>query len=176
MKLAIAKKNDPVMFEKEFRANELVRQIGYHVGRGEVPEADALYDQLIELTKQEEMKAKKAKLLADWAVMAEDHKQARAFLLDEWRKAATLSEYQALLPKLQPAAGTLVKNADKLGLRNLLSAIGIAYARLQDQLAPLDENAEADRVTIKEIKALADDVRKVEEAARAESMKLEEKK
>ena len=176
LKLVIAKANDPVKFEKEFRANELVRQIGYHVGRGEVPEADAFYDQLIELTKQEEMKTKKAKLLAEWAVTAEDHKMARGFLLDEWRKAATLAEYQALLPKLQPTADTFAKHADKLGLRNLLSAIGIAYTRLQDQLAPLDESTDADRMTIKEIKALADDVRKVEEAAQAELKKLEEKK
>ena len=176
LKAAIAKANDPVKFEKEFRANEFVRQIQYHVGRGEVPEAEALYDQLIDLTKQEEMKAKKAQLQAEWATTNDAHKKARAFLLDEWRKASTLADYQPLLPQLQPTVDTFVKNSDRLGLRNLLSAIGITYARLQDQLAPLDENTDADRIVIKDIKALADEVRKVEQAAEAELKKLEEKK
>ena len=176
LRLAIAKSNDPVKFEKEFRANELVRQIQYHVARGEVPEADAIYDQLIELTKQDEMKTKKAKLLADWAPANDDHQKARAFLLDEWRKATVLVEFQPLFPKLQPTLDTLVKNADKLGLRNFLSAVGICYARLQDQLAPLDENTDADRALIKDLKTFADEVRKIEQAAEAESKKLEDKK
>jgi len=176
LKLAIAKSNDPVKFEKEFRANELVRQIQYHVARGEVPEADAIYEQLIELTKQDEMKTKKAKLLADWAPANDDHKKARAFLLEEWRKATVLAEFQPLFPKLQPTLDTLVKNADKLGLRNFLSAVGICYARLQDQLAPLDENTDADRMLIKDLKAFADEVRKIDQIAEAESKKLEEKK
>ncbi len=176
LKEAIDKANDPVKFEKEFRANEIVRQIALHVGHGEVPEADALYDQLIELTKREDLTVKKAKLLADWAVTAEDHKKARAFLLEEWRKASTLAEYKALLPMLRPTADTLVKHADKLGLRNLLSAIELAYARLGDQLKLLDENTDADRATIKEMKALSDEVLRVKEAAQAELMKLEEKK
>ena len=176
LKLAIEKRNDPVKFEKEFRANELVRQIQYHVGRGEVPEAEALYDQLIELTKQDEIKAKKAKLVAEWATANDEHKKARAFLLDEWRKATVLGEYQPLFAKLQPTMDTLVKQADKLGLRNLMSGIGIAYARLQDQLAPLDINTEADQTLIKEIKAFADEVCKIEQAAEAELKKLDEKK
>ena len=176
LKLAIDKANDPVKFEKEFRANELVRQIQYHVGRGEVPEAESLYDQLIELTKQDEIKAKKAKLVAEWATANDEHKKARAFLLDEWRKATILAEYQPLFAKLQPTLDTLVKQADKLGLRNLMSGIGIAYARLQDQLAPLDINTDADQTLIKEIKAFADAVRKIEQAAEAELMKLDEKK
>ena len=156
--------------------NELVRQIQYHVGRGEVPEAESLYDQLIELTKQDEIKAKKAKLVAEWATANDEHKKARAFLLDEWRKATVLGEYQPLFAKLQPTMDTLVKQADKLGLRNLMSGIGIAYARLQDQLAPLDINTEADQTLIKEIKAFADEVRKIEQAAEAELKKLDEKK
>jgi len=176
LKMAIAKANDPVKFEKEFRANELVRQIQYHVGRGEVPEADALYDQLIELTKQDAMKAKKAKLQTEWATASDDHKKARAFLIDDWRKAIVLADYSPLLPKLQPTADTLVKNADKLGLRNLMSAIGIGYARLQDQLAPLDVNTEADAALILEIKAFADAVRKIELTTEEELKKLEEKK
>jgi len=176
LKMAIAKANDPVKFEKEFRANELVRQIQYHVGRGEVPEADALYDQLIELTKQDAMKAKKAKLQTEWATANDDHKKARAFLIDDWRKAIVLADYSPLLPKLQPTADTLVKNADKLGLRNLMSAIGIGYARLQDQLAPLDVNTEADAALILEIKAFADAVRKIELTTEEELKKLEAKK
>ena len=174
LKMAIAKSNDPVKFEKEFRANELVRQIQYHVGRGEVPEAEPLYDQLIELTKQDEMKAKKAKLLADWATANDEHRKARAFLLDEWRKAATLAEYQPLLQKLAPTAEVFVKNADKLGLRNLLGAIGISYAKLLEQLATLDENS--DRDLAKELKAFGEKLRKIEQAVEAESKKLEEKK
>ena len=176
LKSVIDKVNDPVKFEKEFRANELVRQIQYHVGRGEVPEAEPLYDQLIELTKQDAVKAKKAQLVAEWATANDEHKKARAFLLDEWRKATVLAEYQPLFAKLQPTADTLVKHTDKLGLRNLMSAIGITYARLQDQLAPLDENADADRMLIKDLKAFADEVRKVEQVAEAELKKLDEKK
>ena len=176
LKMAIAKSNDPAKFEKEFRANELVRQIQYHVGRGEVPEAELLYDQLIELTKQEEMKAKKAKLLAEWATANDDHRQARAFLLDEWRKASTLAEYQPLLKKLTPTAETFVKNADKLGLRNLLSAIAISFAKLLEQLAPLDDNSDTDRDLTKELKAFGEKLRKIEQAVETELKKLEEKK
>lgn len=176
LKLAIAKSNDPVKFEKEFRANELIRQIQYHVGRGEVPEAESLYDQVIELTKQEELKTKKTKLLEEWTAKTDEHKAARAFLLDQWRKATVLAEFQPLLPKLQPTADTLAKLGDKLGLRNLHSSIGIAYSRLQEQLAPLDENTDADRMVIKDLKAFADALRKVEQAAEAELLKLEPKK
>ncbi len=176
LKMAIAKSNDPVKFEKEFRANEIVRQIQNHVARGEVPEAELLYDQLIELTNQEEMKAKKAKLIAEWATTNDDHRKARAFLLDKWRKATTLAEYRPLLVELTPTAENFVKNADKLGLRNLLSAIRDSFARLQEQLAPLDENSDTDRDRIKELKVFGAQLHKIEEMVETESKKLEEQK
>jgi hypothetical protein len=167
LKDAVAKANDPVKFEREFRAKELARQIEYHVGRGEVPTALGIYDQLIELTKQDDLPAKKAKLEAEWKPKDDAHTAARKVLFDEWRKAATLDEFKAAVPKLKPMIDDFTKHSDKLGLRNFLNSLPTASARLLELAAALDESIPADREALKAIKQLDDDIRKADEAATA---------
>ena len=59
VKSAVARANDPVRFEKEFRAKELTTPISQLIIQGEIPEALELYDQLFALTKRPTCKSKR---------------------------------------------------------------------------------------------------------------------
>lgn len=152
LKAAIARADDPVRFEREFKANELLRQAREFVARGEVPEAAAKYDELFELTKQEDVKAKKDKLLQEWAPKSDDHRKAREFLLDGWRKASELPEFASQVGRLAGTVDVFAANNDRLGLLNLRGSIVAAGNRLKDLL----EVYEADPEKLKEIKAVDD--------------------
>lgn len=162
---AIKRADDPVRFEREFKANELQRQAREFVARGEVPEAVAVYDQLFELTKQDDIKAAKDKLLQEWAPKSDDHRTARAFLLDEWRKATELPELAAHVGKLPITVAVFAVNGDRLGLLNLRGSIRAAGARLKDILDLLDPAAEPDMAKIKDVKAVNDALAAADKAA-----------
>lgn len=165
LKAAIVRADDPVRFEKEFKTNELLRQIREFVARGEVPEAIALYDQLFELTKQDDIRAKKDKLLQEWAPKTDDHRAARAFLLDEWRKAVELTELGSGVGKLTKTVETFAANNDRLGLLNLRGSIQAAGQRLKEILDLLDPAAEPDMIKIKDVKAVDDALGAADRAA-----------
>lgn len=167
LKDAVTKANDPVKFEREFRAKELARQIEHHIGRGEVQTALSIYDQLIELTKQADLPAKKAQLEEEWKPKSDAHAAARKILFDEWRKAARLDEFKAAVPKLKPMIDEFIKHSDKLGLRNFLNSSPTASARLLELASALDGSIPADRDALKVIEQLNDDIRKADEAATA---------
>jgi cell division protein FtsB len=167
LKDAVTKANDPVRFEREFRAKELARQIAYHTGRGEIPTALELYEKLIELMPQADLPAKKAKLETEWKPVNSTHAAARKVLLEEWRKASTREEFASVIPKLQGMVAEFARNADKHGLRNFLASLPTATARLGELVHSLDESIPANRETLQKIKQWNDDVRKADEAANA---------
>lgn len=170
---AIAKAADPVRFEREFRAKELESQIKALVGRGEVPEALDLYDELFKVTKNPDAQALKEKLAKEWQPKDDAHRKARDYVIDEWRKAAGLAAFKAAVQPLAEAAGVLMKYDDKLGLRNLVSSFEPAYARMKEVSDALDPNAETDRAELKALQDVLTALRKVEEDARAKLKQLE---
>ncbi|HET6572317.1 MAG TPA: hypothetical protein VFG68_01855, partial [Fimbriiglobus sp.] len=170
---AIAKANDPVKYEREFRARELEGQIKALIARGEVPEALDLYDELFKVTKNPDAKAQKEKLAKEWQPKDDAHRKARDYVTDEWRKAAGLAAFKAAVQPLTEAAGVLMKYDDKLGLRNLVSSFEPAYARMKEVSDALDPNAETDRAELKALQDVLTAVRKVEADARAKLKQLE---
>ncbi len=176
LEVAVAKAKDPIEFEKEFRASEMVRSIAYHVGRGEVPEALDIYDLLIEFTKEEKAKQLKVALATSWAPKNDEVRTARQYLLEVWRKATAEPEWEMGLKKLPEIVTTLSKNEDHLGLRNLISSIQMTYARMKEILDRLDENNDTDKPAILKLQQLADGLRKIEESAQESLKKLDPKK
>ncbi len=170
---AVAKAADPVRFEREFRAKELESQIKALIGRGEVPEALELYDELFKVTQNPDAKAQKEKLTKEWEPKDDAHRQARAYVTDEWRKTTGLAAFRAAVQPLTEAAGVLAKYDDLLGLQNWVSSFEPAYARMKEVSDTLDPNAESDREDLKALQGVLTAVRKVEEDARAKLKQLE---
>ena len=170
---AVAKANDPVRFEREFRAKELESQIKALIARGEVPEALDLYDELFKVTQNPDAQAQKEKLAREWQPKDDAHRRARDYVTDEWRKAAGLAAFRAAVAPLTEAAGVLAKYDDRLGLRNLVSSFEPAYARMKEVSDTLDPNAETDRADLKALQDVLTAVRKIEEDARAKLKQLD---
>ena len=175
LKGALAKADNPAQYERQFKTNELTRQIAYHERRGEVPEALEIYDQLYELTKNDEVKARKKKLEDEWKPKTPEHAAARKFIADEWVKVDSLDEVKNGVAKLQKAVDELIRNQDRLGLRHALTGIAVGYARLDDAQKSLDPELVQDKQQLQVVKDTADGLRKVEETAQAEVKRLEKK-
>ena len=167
LKGAVAKANDPVRYEREFRAKELARQIEYHVGRGEIPTALELYDRLIELTQQADLTAKKTKLEAEWKPKDDAHSAARKVLFDQWRKAIAYDEFSTAVPKLKSMVEEFARHSDKHALKNFLASLPTATARLAELVGSLDESILANREMLTAIKQWNEDIRKADDAATA---------
>ncbi|OWK45194.1 hypothetical protein FRUB_01525 [Fimbriiglobus ruber] len=170
---AVARSEDPTRFEKEFRAKELNRQIAQHVERGEILEALDLYDELYDLVKQPEIKDRKARLAEDWQPRNAEHKAARDYITDAWRKLTGLVEIKGGLERLKEAAAVLTKNDDRLGLLNLLASFETTYGKLKDILDTVDPSAEGGQATLKDIEAISKDLRLIEGETHATLKKLE---
>jgi hypothetical protein len=173
LQAAVAKANDPVRFEKEFRANELNNRIKQLIEAGEIPEALELYDELFNVTKNPEVKERKEKLAKDWEPKDDTHRKARTYVTDEWRKVSGLAAFKSAVQPLTEAAGVLAKYDDRLGLRNLLSSFEPAYAKLKEVLDTLDPNSESDRAAVKEVQTVTQALRKIEDDARTKLKQLE---
>jgi hypothetical protein len=171
----IAKANNPAEFEKRFKQDELARQIAYHERRGEVPDALDLYDQLYDLTKREEVKARRAKLEGEWKATSPEQEAARRYIADEWAKLSTAAEFKVGVPKLKAAVEQLARSKDRLGLRFVQTGILNSVTRLKDLLDTLNSDLVQDKEPIAELRAVVDEVRKVDELAREEGKKLGDK-
>jgi tetratricopeptide (TPR) repeat protein len=169
----VARSNDNTRFEREFRAKELSSRIRDLVAGGDVPEALEMYDLLIDLTKDEELKTKKGDLEYKWKTRNLAHTAARDYISGPWRTASTLEDFREAQIKLADAVDVMVKNADPLGLRKVIATFEPAYAQLNTILSRLDANSETDRASVKEIKEISDTLRKLETTAREEVRRLE---
>jgi len=173
LRKSIGASNDPANFEREFAAKERTLRIRRFLEAGEVEAALAEYDLLFELTKQEATKEQKAKLEAEWKPRNPEHKKARDFVLGAWRQVADLPGFTANADKLAEAAKTLAENQDRLGLRNLLTALDETYTKLKDIRDRLDENTESDKPPLAELRELIPALRKIDDEARAAVAKIE---
>jgi hypothetical protein len=176
LKVAVAKANNPAEFEREFKARELARTIAYHEGRGEIELALELYDQLAELTKQEDVKARKQKLEEEWKPKSPEQAAARKAISEDWAALTQPDEIKAGIAKLKSAIAELVKSQDRLGLRLAATGLQSAGLKLIDALNVLDPELVQDKEKIQAIKTTADDLRKIDTDTRAELAKLEPKK
>lgn len=165
VRLQIEKAKDPVRFEKEFRARELTTAIRHHLEIGEIPEAIAKYDALIELTKSDDARAQKSKLVQEWEPKSGEVKAAR-LVVDDWKQLSDVPAYKQAAPKLAEAAQTMISEKDRLGLRYLLAAIEPSYVRLKEIADTLDPSIDGDRATIKDVQTVAEDVRSTEAKVR----------
>ena len=173
LRKSIGTTNDPANFERAFAAKERALSIRRAVEAGDVEQALAEYDLLFELTKQESTKELKAKLEAEWKPRSPEHKKARDFVLNAWRQLADPAAHAAALDRLADAAKTMTDNQDRLGLRNLLTALDQTYTKLKDALDRLDPETDGDKPTIEQIKALTPALRKIETEAIAAVTKIE---
>lgn len=155
LRKAVAERDDPVRFEREFRAKELAARIKEYLDAGDVPAALDLYDQLAAVTKSDATKQQKAKLEAEWAPKSDAHKQARAFVVDTWRRGHdTLPAFVDALDKLGPAVEVLLKHDDRFGLRAVLASFEPAVAKLKEIVDSLDPNTEADKPKLEQVKEI----------------------
>ena len=173
LRKSIGTTNDPANFEREFAAKERVLRIRRFVAAGEVPQALDEYDLLYELTKQDATREQKAKLEAEWKPRNEAHKKARDFVLDTWRQLPDPAAYAANLDRLTDAAKTMTDNGDRLGLRNLLTALEQTFTKLKEAFDRLDKNTASDDETVAQIGALSKSLGKLETETIAAVAKLE---
>lgn len=173
LKDAVAKLDNPARFEKEFKARELAAEIKQRIEVGDIPEALNLYDQLYSVTEQADIKKQKEKLAADWEPKNDEHRQAREYVLDTWRKAMGLAEFKDALIPLQKAVDTMVANKDRYGLRNMLASLEPAYAKIKEILDTLDPNTDADREAVKDVQTISQGLKKIEDGAREALKKIE---
>ena len=173
LKEIAAKSNSPIQFEKEFRARELVERIRQLIEVGQVPEALQTYDLLYDLTRDEEIKKQKQRLTAQWKPRGTAHEQARNYVLGAWRRVENLPEFDTALKPLTDSVDVMIANNDALGLRNLISSMQPAYARLSTILENLDPNAEIDRKSVEKVRELSKVLRELEQKALAKVEKIE---
>jgi hypothetical protein len=165
-RLEEAAKLDPVKLDKEFRARDLKALIEELVGKGEVPEALDIFDELIKLTNDEAQRLAKENLLKQWAAKTDDHRIAREVILKTWPDARTLEEFEAAVKKLAAAIRECMKQKDKLGLRKLMNSFNPAYERLEGLSQGLDVNIKADEERLKAIRNVVDETHTIEEEVR----------
>lgn len=173
LEIAVARAEDPATYEKKFRANEITRQIAYHERRGEIPEALAEYDKLIEFTDLDEARQRKKKLEEEWKPKSDEQAGLRNYLTETWAKLTAREEFDAGIPVLQSKVETLAKLDDKFGVRLAVTHIEGAYVRLGDLLNGLDVDFSEDKEKLAAIKKTMDALRKVEQYARDEQKRIE---
>ncbi|VTU00509.1 unnamed protein product [Gemmataceae bacterium] len=156
LEAVVARENDPTIAAREVQAEALVTRITLLLGRGDVDEAINAYDLLVTLLPENaEVKARRDKLKADWAPKSDAHAKARDYLLKKWAAVATVPDFRDSLPDLGRAVEECKKVGDKYTLRKLLTVFTAAGVKLNDLVAPLDPNADADRKLAADAKAVA---------------------
>jgi tetratricopeptide (TPR) repeat protein len=156
LEAVVARENDPTIAAREVQAEALVTRITLLLGRGDVDEAINAYDLLVTLLPENaDVKARRDKLKADWAPKSDAHSKARDYLLKKWPAVATVPDFRDSLPDLGRAVEECKKAGDKYALRKLLTVFTAAGVKLNDLVAPLDPNADADRKLAADAKAVA---------------------
>ena len=173
LRKSVGKNDDPAQYEKQFAAKELNTRIRTLLEAGEVPEALETFDRLFDLTKLESVKEQKAKIDAEWATKTDEHAQARKFLLGRWRELSELPDFTANLDQLQDAAKLMTDLNDRLGLRNLSTALDQTVAKLREISERLDSASEGDLVILGQLRTLNDALRKLDADAKTKVRTLE---
>ncbi|HEV3257418.1 MAG TPA: hypothetical protein VG013_11095, partial [Gemmataceae bacterium] len=155
LKETIQKERDPAIRE----ANAMVQQGGLLEDRGEYDKALALYADALPKLPEGEGKRKLReyadKLRKKWAPKSDKHKEARAFIYNEWPKLQTAQELKDNLQKAKDAREACKEAGDRLTLRYLYLSSSAQLTGLENELAPLKsqqgEDAEKKRKLISEM-------------------------
>lgn len=167
----VRRENDPTFAAKELQAESINTRIAIALGRGDVDEALAAYDQLFALLPGDaDVKARKDKLAGEWKVKSEAHQKARDYLLKTWPGVQTIADFRDSAPLVRAAVEECKKNGDTWTLRKLLTVFSTAVVKLNELVAQLDPTSDAD----KKLLADATQVGKVMAVLEAEVRKLVE--
>lgn len=146
LKEAIANADDPANLEPEFRRRELAKRIGELLARGDVPEALAAYDMLIELSPANaELKDEREKLRRDWTPKDEAHRAARD-CIRMLGTAKDAAELRAALEAIKKSLPVLKARKDRLGLRKLQNTFEPAIGKLNELLRAVDGSAQTEEL------------------------------
>lgn len=164
----VKRENDPTIAAREVQAQALNARITLLLGRGDVDEAIVAYDQLLTLLPDDATKkAERDKLKAEWAPKNAAHAKAREYLLKTWPAVATIPDFKDSVPLINKEVQVCLENNDRYTLRKLLTVFSAQVVKLNDLVAPLDPNSDADR-------KLFDDAKKAGEALAALEAKISE--
>jgi len=160
----VGKESSPTNAPREVQAQSLNTRISLLLAAGEVEEALAAYDQLATLLPDSaDVKARKAKLAAEWKPKDEAHAKARDYLLKTWPALATIADLKDSLPQLRTAVDTCKKAGDRHAFRRLLGVLGGTPAKVSDLTKDLDPNADADRKALTDARTILDVVGKMDQ-------------
>lgn len=160
----VGKESSPTNAPREVQAQSLNTRISLLLAAGEVEEALAAYDQLATLLPDNaDVKARKAKLAAEWKPKDEAHAKAREYLLKTWPALATIADLKDSLPQLRTAVDTCKKAGDRHAFRRLLGVLGGTPAKVSDLTKDLDPNADADRKALTDARTILDVVGKMDQ-------------
>lgn len=144
---AVAQENNPALIQLQ----SVQERIKILIGRGEIDQALNAYDQLITLLPDDAaIKANKDKLKQEWATKGEAHAAARTYLLKTWPALATIPDLKDSEKQLGNAIAECKKQGDKHTLRRLLVIFSGALVKLNELVAALDPNSEADKKLVED--------------------------
>ncbi|MFO0935038.1 MAG: hypothetical protein U0798_00800 [Gemmataceae bacterium] len=164
--LTAAAKLDPLRMEKDLRIKDLVERIKTLREQGEVPEALLTYDELIDLSKNNDYKIEKEKLARIWAPQDAAHQAAREVLLIKWPSTQSVDDFSKLMKPFSDAANVMMKKDDRLGVRKLFNSFNLSYSKLKALLEKLDANVAEDKVKLDQINNLMQDLKTLETTVR----------
>ena len=162
LEAVVARENDPSVAAQQLQGDALVTRIGLLLARGDVDEAINAYDQLVSLRDNADVKARRDKLKAEWAPKNADHAKARDYLLKSWPALATVQDLKDSLPQVRNAIDACKKADDRHAVRKFLTVVSDFAVKLNDLVAPLDANSDADRKSLADAKEVRDVVGKAE--------------
>jgi hypothetical protein len=147
LEVVVARETDPTSVAREVEAQSLSARIAILLGRGDVDEALSAYDQLALLLPGEaaEVKARQAKLRAEWKPKNDVHAKAREYLLKTWPAIATIPDFKDSQLEFVKDIEECKKQGDHYTLRKLKVMIRGAQAKLDELSNALDSNSDTDR-------------------------------
>ena len=164
--LAAASKLDPIRMEKELRVKDLVERIKTLREQGEIPEALETFDELIELSKNEDYKNEKEKLVVAWAPQDAAHQAAREMLLVKWPNVQSVEDFVKQTTPFVNAADVMMKKGDRLGVRKLFNSFNPTYVKLNGLIESLDVSLETDKAKLDQINNVKQELQNLEPRAR----------
>jgi hypothetical protein len=129
---------------------------------GDYGQAIALYEKVLEKTKDAGLKNRLDKLKAAWAPQSDEHRKARAFIFDTWPKLESPATMKERVKQAQDALAVCKRAKDPIGLRKLLAvALSHSTKLTQQQEALSPDMNEQDVAPSKELDEVLDPLGKL---------------
>jgi len=153
LEAVVARESDPRIALRDVQAQAAAERITLLRAGGDIKEALDAYDQLLALLPgNAEVTAARDKLKAEWTPKNDAHAKARDYLLKTWPAIATIPDFKDSLPQIGAAVEECKRQNDRHTLRKLLTIFSAAVVKLNELVAPLDVNADADRKLLDDAK------------------------